>query len=100
MTAATVFAQTAPAALEEVLVTAQKRSQSLQGVPLAVSAVNSEMMRDAGINDIQDLSRQVPSLQVQSSIGVSTLNYRIRRVGNIGNIPTFEPAVGVFLDGA
>jgi iron complex outermembrane receptor protein len=87
-------------ALEEVIVTAQKRAQSLQDVPLAVSAMTGESMRDAGINDIVDLSRQVPSLQVQNSIAPVAVNYRIRRVGNIGNIPTFEPAVGMFQDGA
>jgi outer membrane receptor protein involved in Fe transport len=91
--------QNAPA-LEEVVVTAQKRAQSLQDVPLAVSALSGEALLDAGINDIVDLSRQVPSLSVQNSNGVMTSNYRMRRVGNIGNIPNFEPAVGVFLDGA
>jgi outer membrane receptor protein involved in Fe transport len=86
--------------LEEVVVTAQKRAQSLQDVPLAVSAMTGEGLLEAGINDIVDLSRQVPSLSVQNSNGVMTSNYRMRRVGNIGNIPNFEPAVGVFLDGA
>lgn len=89
-----------PLMLEEVIVTAQKRAQSLQDVPLAVSAVTGESMRDAGINDIEGLARQVPSLQVQSNTSPMALNYRIRRVGNIGNIPTFEPAVGMFQDGA
>ncbi len=97
--AMTANAQNAPA-LEEVVVTAQKRAQSLQDVPLAVSAMTGEGMLEAGINDIVDLSRQVPSLSVQNSNGVMTSNYRMRRVGNIGNIPNFEPAVGVFLDGA
>ena len=90
----------AAAVLEEVVVTAQKREQSLQDVPLAVSAISGNDMLEAGINDIKDLSRQVPSLQVQSSTSVAAVNYRLRRVGNIGNIPTFEPAVGVFQDGA
>ena len=98
--AATVaVAQNSPA-LEEMVVTAQKREQSLQDVPLAVSAMTGESMRDAGIDDIEGLSRQVPSLQVQSSVGAATASYRMRRVGNIGNIPTFESAVGLFLDGA
>jgi iron complex outermembrane receptor protein len=87
-------------ALEEVIVTAQKRAQSLQDVPLAVSALTSESMRAAGISDMEDLARQVPSLQVQTNVAPVATSYRIRRVGNIGNIPTFEPAVGVFMDGA
>ncbi len=99
VTATAAIAQNSPM-LEEVVVTAQKRAQSLQDVPLAVSALTGESMLEAGINDIVDLSRQVPSLSVQNSNGVMTSNYRMRRVGNIGNIPNFEPAVGVFLDGA
>lgn len=86
--------------LEEITVTAQKREQSLQDVPMAVSAVSGQAMQQAGISDIKDLARQVPSLQVQGSTSPLAMNYRIRRVGNIGNIPTFEPAVGVFMDGA
>jgi outer membrane receptor protein involved in Fe transport len=86
--------------IEELVVTAQKREQSLQDVPMAVSAVSGEAMQQAGINDMKDLARTVPSLQVQSNNSPLAINYRVRRVGNLGNIPTFEPAVGVFLDGA
>ncbi|MCP4378859.1 MAG: TonB-dependent receptor, partial [bacterium] len=86
--------------LDEVTVTAQKREQSLQDVPIAVSALSGESMEDAGILNMEDISRQVPSLEVQSSSSAQTTNFRLRRVGNLGNIPTFEPAVGVFIDGA
>jgi iron complex outermembrane receptor protein len=92
-------AQNAPM-LEEVVVTAQKRAQSLQDVPLAVSAITGSDLDDAGIGDIEGLARKIPSLQVQSNNGPMSLTFRVRRVGNIGNIPTFEPAVGVFQDGA
>jgi outer membrane receptor protein involved in Fe transport len=83
-----------------LVVTAQKREQNLQDVPMAVSAMSGAAMQQAGIADIKDLARQVPALQVQSNISPLAMNYRIRRVGNLGNIPTFEPAVGVFQDGA
>ena len=86
--------------LEEVTVTAQKREQNLQDVPMAVSAFTGQSLRDAGISDIEDFARQVPSLQVQTSTSALSTNYRLRGVGNLGNIPTFEPAVGVFQDGA
>lgn len=87
-------------ALEEVLVTSQKREQSLQDVPIAVSALSADAMDNAGILDMADVARQVPSLEVQSSTNAVTTNFRLRRVGNLGNIPTFESAVGVFIDGA
>ena len=86
--------------LEEVVVTAQKREQSLQDVPIAVSALSGDALADAGIQNIVDISRQVPSLEVQSTTSPVSTSLRIRRVGNLGNIPTFEPAVGLFLDGA
>jgi len=86
--------------LEEITVTAQKREQNLQDVPLAVSAFSGDSLQQAGIKDVWDLARAVPSLQVQTNTSSAATNYRIRRVGNLGNIPTFEPAVGVFQDGA
>lgn len=86
--------------LEEVVVTAQKREQSLQDVPIAVSALTADALDEAGVQDIGDVSRQAPVLEVQSSVSPVMTNFRIRRVGNLGNIPTFEPAVGVFIDGA
>jgi len=96
----TAAAQEGKLVLEEVVVTAQKREQNLQDVPLAVSALSGAALLDAGVKDIGDLARQVPALEVQNSIGPWATSYRIRRVGNLGNIPTFEPAVGVFIDGA
>jgi len=98
---AAVVAQEAPRLqLEEVVVTAQKREQNLQDVPMAVSAFSGAALQNAGVADIQDLARQVPALQVQTNTSAATTNYRMRRVGNLGSIPTFEPAVGVFIDGA
>ena len=87
-------------ALEEITVTAQKRAQSLQDVPIAISAMTSDQMAAAGIQDMSDISHQMPVLEVQTSVTSAATNFRMRRVGNIGNIPTFESAVGVFIDGA
>ncbi len=98
--ASAMLTATAQAQLEEVLVTAQKRSQSLQDVPMAVSALTGADLNAAGVQTVEDLSRLVPSLEVQSTTSSTSANFRIRRVGNLGNIPDFEPAVGVFLDGA
>ena len=99
-----VTAQESPAqesiGLEEIVVTAQKREQSLQDVPMAVSALSSKALLDAGVQNMNDVSRQVPVLEVQSSVSPVMTNFRMRRVGNLGNIPTFEPAVGLFIDGA
>jgi iron complex outermembrane receptor protein len=88
------------AVAEEIMVTAQKRTQSLQDVPIALSAFTAEKMDRAGVNDMSDLSRLVPALELQSNASALTTSFRLRRVGNLGNIPTFEPSVGVFIDGA
>jgi iron complex outermembrane receptor protein len=98
--AAACYAMTTQAQLEEVVVTAQKREQSLQDVPMAVSALSASALNDAGVQNLTDLSRLVPSLEVQTSTSSVSSNFRLRRVGNLGNIPDFEPAVAVFLDGA
>src|SRR5690349_18258664 len=89
-----------PAGIEELIVTAQKREQALQDVPIAVSALDSRALQARGVHTLNDVARHVPSLEVQSSTNSVTTSLRLRRVGNIGNIPTFEPAVGLFVDGA
>ena len=86
--------------LEEIVVTAQKREQSLQDVPLSVSALSADALRNAGVQTMSDVTRQTPVLEMQSSVSPIMTNFRIRRVGNLGSIPTFEPAVGLFVDGA
>ena len=96
----TCFVLTAQAQLEEVVVTAQKRAQSLQDVPMSVSAMSAATMSDAGIQTMDDITRSIPVLEVQTNTSAVATTFRIRRVGNLGNIPSFEPAVAVFVDGA
>ena len=86
--------------LEEVIVTAQKRAENMQGVPVAVSAITSEQLDDIGFNDIADIAAQVPSLIVLTNLSPLSTTFRVRNIGNAGNIPTFEPATGLFIDGA
>jgi iron complex outermembrane recepter protein len=94
--------ESAPAAapaLDEIVVTAQKREQSLQDVPMAVSALTSSMLRDAGVVSIQGVVALVPSLEVVTNDSPIDTAYRIRGVGSDADIPTFEPDVGLFVDG-
>lgn len=83
-------------ALEEVIVTAQIRAQSLQDVPVSVSAVNSQTMSDAAIFKIEDLQAYVPNLSM-SETGIGT-NLYIRGIGS-GINPGFEQSVGMYMDG-
>ena len=90
----------APTTLEEVVVTAQKRTQSQQDVPMAISVLTADGLANAGVQDMFDVAAQVPSLGVQQNTNPLNAQFRIRGIGNFGNIPNFEPAVAYFVDGA
>jgi outer membrane receptor protein involved in Fe transport len=85
--------------LEEVIVLATKREQTLQEVPVAVSVVTAEVIEQAQINDILDLQATVPSLRVTQLQTTGNTNFIIRGFGNGANNPGIEPSVGVFIDG-
>lgn len=88
------------AVLEDVVVLAQRRAVELDRVASPVSAYSAAALEAAGIRDVRDLAARSPMLDYQASVTAATATLRIRRVGNIGNILTFEPAVGYFEDGA
>lgn len=100
-TLALVIAQQASAQnmLEEVIVTASKREQTLQEVPIAVSVVSAEVIEQAQVLDIKDLQTLVPSLRVTQLQGSAQTNFIIRGFGNGANNAGIEPSVGVFIDG-
>ncbi len=85
--------------LEEVVVTATKRQQTLQEIPIAVSVVSAETIEQAQVLDIKDLQTLVPSLRVTQLQGSAQTNFIIRGFGNGANNPGIEPSVGVFVDG-
>ncbi|MEH6517133.1 MAG: TonB-dependent receptor [Halioglobus sp.] len=87
------------AQIEEVIVTATKRAQTLQEIPIAVSVVNSESIERAGVLDIKDLQTLVPSLRVTQLQSSANTNFIIRGFGNGANNAGIEPSVGVFIDG-
>ena len=83
----------------EIVVTATKREQTLQDVPVAVSVTTSETIERAFIRDIKDLATVVPSLRVGERQNSSNTNFFIRGFGNGANNAGIEPSVGVFIDG-
>jgi outer membrane receptor protein involved in Fe transport len=86
--------------LEEVIVTATKREESVQDIPIAVTAVSQQQLERAGVKDIRDLGMVAPSFNMNSSQTESQgSTLRIRGVGTTGNNIGLESAVGVFLDG-
>lgn len=87
------------AALEEVIVTAQKREQNLQDVPMAVTAVGRELLENNEINTLDDLTKLVPSLRLTPDGSPSGGSIRIRGVGTNVFSSAVEPNVLVMLDG-
>ena len=85
--------------MEEVVVTATKRSESIQDVPLAVSVVTGEIIERAEVRDLLDLQSVVPSLRVPQFQNSIQTNFVIRGFGNGANNPGIEPSVAVFVDG-
>jgi iron complex outermembrane receptor protein len=94
---ATAAAETADA--NEIIVTATRRNQLLSDVPIAVSAVGAEQLRNSGGNDIRQLNQLAPSLLVSSATNESNGAARIRGVGTVGENPGLESSVAVFIDG-
>lgn len=82
--------------LEEVIVTAQKRAESLQDVPISVSAMQGAKLQEAGIANMAAMADHVPNLHIANA-AVNT-NIYMRGVGS-GNNQGFEQSVGMYIDG-
>jgi iron complex outermembrane receptor protein len=85
--------------LEEVIVTAQKREQNLQDVPVAVSAFTGEMIEQTGAKDMYELQGNVPSLRVGQTQSSSTTTFGIRGVFTSSQNFGLESSVGLYVDG-
>ena len=85
--------------LEEIVVTAAKREQTLQEVPIAVTVTSADTIDKAKIFDVIDLQTVVPSLRITQLQSSANTNFVIRGFGNGANNPGIEPSVGVFIDG-
>ena len=86
-------------ALEEVVVTARKREQSLQDVSLSVMALSESMIRDAFLTDTEELTQLVPSLNLQQGGRQRASSFNIRGVGTQSYSEGVEPSVSTVLDG-
>jgi iron complex outermembrane receptor protein len=98
-------AQTAPAAepavttLDVVKVTARKREESLQDVPVAVTALTAEQLDKLAIKDLGDLQGQVPNLTIYAARGSNTtITTFIRGVGQADPLWGVDPGVGIYFD--
>lgn len=105
VTASTTAPQTEPqpsqsdTALGDIIVTAQKRAQNVQNVPIAVSAIGGEALKSRGISDVSNLASVIPSLQVTTPYGKTQPNFSLRgvSVANEFAASTASP-IGVYVD--
>ena len=104
---ASAFAQEPPAAppptspgrgVEEIIVTAQKREQSLQDVPMSLSVIDDDFIAEENVTDLRDLSLYVPNVSVNNTSGTFN-DVRIRGFGSPLTNKAFEQPVGLVVDG-
>lgn len=85
--------------VEEVVVTATRRETALQSVAVAVTAIGTQALQDAGVRDIRDLQQLAPSLQVPVSESSGSVTARLRGIGTQGSNAGLESSVGIVIDG-
>jgi iron complex outermembrane receptor protein len=99
LTCGAAHAQDKTPTVDEIIVTAQKREQSLQDVPIVVTAIAGKLAQAAGVHDIKDLQILTPGLVVTSTSNETVTTARIRGVGTVGDNAGLESSVGVVIDG-
>jgi iron complex outermembrane receptor protein len=86
--------------LQEIIVTAQKREQSLQDVPIAVTAVSGASLQANRITNVVDLSAIAPGVTVRPSLGSSSIpSFTIRGAVSYGVVPGSDKQVSMYIDG-
>jgi len=100
ISASLVVGDVTAAVLEEIIVTAQRRTESAQDVPISVTAADAEKLQELRLSNAEDISLLSPSISFKTSNSASSSsNIQIRGIGTTGVSRTFEGAVGVFIDG-
>ncbi len=84
--------------IEEITVTAQKREQNIQDVPVAVTAFSGRMLEESGIKDITELASIAPGLAASRSQTSTTSSFSIRGIGTSSQNFGLESSVGLYID--
>ena len=86
--------------LEEIVVTAQKRSESLQEVPISIAVFSEDDIERLNISNTIDLVKNIPGMTGVTNVGLpQAAAYFIRGIGQDESVATLDPAVGTFVDG-
>jgi iron complex outermembrane recepter protein len=98
-TAATEEEDASTGRIAEIVVTAQRRAESIQDVPIAISAFSSDQLAAQGVTNTLEIGRFVPNLVAQNNTGIGSANsYFLRGLGSTETIATFDPPVGTYVD--
>ena len=85
--------------IEEIIVTARRREESLQEIPLALTVYSGEMLEEQGVIDITELTQSTPNVNLEVSRATSsTLTAHIRGIGQQDPVAGFEGGVGIYID--
>ena len=88
------------AVIEEVIVTPQRRPESLQKTPVSVTALSSEALESRQVTSVLDIAAQVPNLRIEPVTGLSNASrVFMRGVGEDQSSPTTDAAIGLYVDG-
>jgi iron complex outermembrane receptor protein len=86
-------------AIEQVVVTARRREESLQNVPVAITALTADQLLEQNVRTLEDVTAYAPNIKVNAGRATtSTINAYIRGVGQNDPLWGFEPGVGIYLD--
>lgn len=99
--ASSALAQTASgvAEVETLIVTANKRAENIQDVPMSVTAVSGEFLEKTGVANVTELARFIPSVSISQSNNNRNTTVFVRGIGTSGTNPGIESSVGIFIDG-
>jgi iron complex outermembrane receptor protein len=85
--------------LQEITVTAERREEKIQSVPLAITAFNAASLEERQVHETLDLVHFIPNMVGHNNTGLGTANtYYLRGLGNTESIGTFDPPVGTYVD--
>lgn len=87
------------AVVEEIIVTANRRQEMLQDVPMSIAAFTDKFIKDSGLSDFKSLENYAASLKITPGESSRATSIRIRGIGSAGGNSGIDPSVGVFIDG-
>lgn len=85
--------------IEEIVVTARRREEFLEDTPISITAVTEQALRETGVTRLNQIQELVPNLTMYSGRAGLSASTFIRGVGQVNSIITFDPGVGIYVDG-